>query len=263
VTTDRASAGSDGLDAIHSSRVIHFERGFNVRDIGGLSGLDGRCIRRGKIYRSDDPYHVSARDAMTLAELGIRTVIDLRAPSESGERGSSTWDGLGATVHAFPVVPEVPPVGAHGNYLEPGWTAELYMKMLDKSRHVQVNLWRALAEGSSGVSVIHCYSGRDRTGVIIALLLELLGVTEEQIVADYAMSALGMKRMLAWYDLNIPGGADTVTSNRVAMVTTAPETMEIFLAEFHDRYGSAEEYATDLGIMPSVAELRRNLLDDA
>jgi protein tyrosine/serine phosphatase len=206
---------------------------------------------------------VSAGDVQALGRLGIRTVVDLRTPQECGERESPMWDGLGATVHACPLVLQVPPHADHGRYLEPRWTSGLYLKMLSDNPEGHASFWRALAEGSCGVSLIHCLSGRDRTGIVVALLLEFLAVREADIVADYAMSAPGMERMLDWAELNLRGGVDAITSDRTAMVTTDPETMRMFLSQFRQRYGSADGYAEELGITAYVTELRENLLERA
>jgi protein-tyrosine phosphatase len=250
--------------AAENSRVIRLERGFNIRDVGGLHTSDGQRVRRDKVFRSEDLLYASTADVQALGRLGIRTVVDLRTTQECGERESPMWDGLGATVHACPLVVQVPPHAEHGRYLEPRWTSGLYLKMLSDNPEGHAPLWRALAEGSSrGVSLIHCLSGRDRTGIVVALLLELLGVREVGIVADYAMSATGMERMMDWIELNIAGGVDAVTTDRTAMVTTDPETMRMFLAQFRQRYGSADGYAKELAITPYVTELRRNLLEPA
>jgi protein-tyrosine phosphatase len=243
------------------ARVIRLDGAFNLRDLGGFHGRTGASIRPGKVYRSDDPLHASEQDIGVLAGLGIRTVVDLRTPLERGERGTPTWDRLGVPSYACPLAEQVSPLREHGRYLDSDWTASRYLLMLTGPPEPQVAMWQTLASGSDAVTLVHCLSGRDRTGVVVAVLLKLLGVDDESIIADYAMSSIGMRRMARWYDEHRPGDLDKITGNRQAMVTTAPETMHLFLERFRDRFGSAEEYATEIGVTDSVERLRANLLD--
>lgn len=259
--SSRIDEPGDPVADPHASRVVHLERGFNVRDLGGLPTTDGKQVRYGRIYRSDDPFHASSDDVAVLRRLGIRTVLDLRMAEECAERGTRTWDDVGAVVHACPLVDTVPEPSEHGNYIEPAATARLYVEMLTADLQRHPRMWRALADASSGVSVIHCWSGRDRTGIVVALLLGLLSVEEEHIVEDYAMSTPGMTRMLDWAEQNLPGGIREITGNRTAMGTTWPDTMRLFLAEFRNRFGSAAGYAREVGIEAEVDVLRENLLE--
>jgi hypothetical protein len=96
---------------------------------------------------------------------------------------------------------------------------------------------------------------------VVAPLLKLLGVDDKPIIADYAMSSIGMRRMAQWYDEHRPGDLEKITGNRQAMVTTAPETMRLFLAAFRDRFGSVDEYVAEIGVVDCADRLRANLLD--
>jgi protein-tyrosine phosphatase len=246
---------------VSGPRVMQFEQCFNMRDLGGLSTRDGHLLPHGRIYRSDDPFLISARDLDTFRELRITSVVDLRMAEEIAERGSATWQRLAVEHFAVPLVEGLPAMEDHTRYVDPDWVADLYLEMLVHGRSRHQRLWQALAHASPGRTVIHCASGRDRTAIVVALLLGFLGVDDDQIVEDYTISAVGMERMLNWLDANHPEKAEAVTGNRAAMVFTPPETMQLFLAGFRSRYGTFEAYADDLGVTDDVAVLRRTLLE--
>jgi protein-tyrosine phosphatase len=245
-------------------REVHFEQGFNMRDLGGLTTASGMHVRPHRVYRADDPFLLSRDDLVHLRGMGIDTAIDLRTSEEIADRGSAIWTELGVTHQARPLTAVLPPDEERGKYVEPAWTAALYQKMLDEGRSGHRALWDTMRQASGGRTVIHCASGRDRTGVVVALLLGLLGIDEEQIINDYALSAPGMERMLAWLTANEPGVLATLArsdSAVAAMIVTPPEAMRLFLDAFASTYGGFEGYAEQLGIDGLVPELRANLLE--
>jgi protein-tyrosine phosphatase len=212
------------------------------------------------MYRSDDPFLISSGDLESFRSLGITSLVDLRMADEVAERGSATWEELAVQHRRLPLVEGLPAMEEHTKYVDSAWVADLYLEMLTHGRSGHERLWRALAAASSGRVVIHCASGRVRTGIVVALLLGFLGVEGDQIVEDYSLSAAGMVRMMNWLDQNHPDKAEAVTGDRTAMVFTPPETMQRFLAGFGRQHGSFEAYAEALGVGEEVAVLRHHLL---
>jgi protein-tyrosine phosphatase len=108
--------------------------------------------------------------------------------------------------------------------------------------------------------MFHCSAGKDRTGVLAALLLGALGVPDETIVADYALSRDAMDRMVTWLQARATD-PETLARFSPAIRSAEPVTMEVFLAGMHDRYGTFDGYFATLGLTDTVASLRGALLE--
>jgi protein tyrosine/serine phosphatase len=109
--------------------------------------------------------------------------------------------------------------------------------------------------------VIHCAAGKDRTGIVSAVLLGLLGVPDKDIVADYALSGGAMVRFLAWLRAEYPDAKDELERSSAAIVAAEPETMALFLQRFRSVHGSFEDYAESLGMISAATALRAALLE--
>jgi hypothetical protein len=139
-------------------------------------------------------------------------------------------------------------------------TADIYLGMTSGAAS-RPELWRTLAEASSAPFVVHCVAGRDRTGVVVAVLLGLLGVEPAETAADYALSGPRMAAYRQWLREQQPGVLAAANVSEEAMVFTPPEVIHLFLERFAGRYRSFEDYAALLGIVEEVATLRQNLLE--
>jgi protein-tyrosine phosphatase len=252
------------VTSTRTDRWVRLDGTTNMRDLGGLPTVDGRRVRAGRLFRTDDPHLSTDDDAAVLAALGIRTVIDLRTRREVEQRGNRRWDELGVRRLPLPWWSHVPPIEHAHKYRDPRLTAGLYGDMHEGNLGAHADLWRALAEATAaGPTVVHCASGRDRTGIVVALLLSMLGVHEDAILEDYAMSAAGMKRMLAHLEATSP--PETLAAldlDKEAMVLTPPEAIGHFLDWVARRHGGIEGYAADIGIAELVPVLRTRLLTD-
>lgn len=148
----------------------------NARDLGGWTLADGTKIPYGRVYRSGRLSSVTAADLAKMRSLGIRTSIDLRGTSEALISGKDPGgaQGLSGTTSA----PMVGVASAGG-----------YKDIIDNQKSSVATAFRALAKSSSYPLIIHCTAGKDRTGVVSALLLELPGVPRQQIVQEYLLSS--------------------------------------------------------------------------
>jgi protein-tyrosine phosphatase len=114
-----------------------------------------------------------------------------------------------------------------------------------------------------GPVLFHCAAGKDRTGVVAAVVLGLLGVTPEVIADDYHVSASAMAAFVDWITLEFPEALDAMTSQPPEYLEAPADAMLAFLAEVDHRHGSMEGLARSLGVTDAVIErLRRTLLDD-
>lgn len=240
---------------------LGFERIFNLRDLGGMRTVDGRSLRRGLVYRSDDPHLATEADVEALRALGITTVIDLRLDEEVGVRGSAVWEALNVVPVRCSTLTKPPVPEDLARYIEPEFIRVEYFSMLGTA-DVAHRLWRALAAAGDRPRLIHCASGRDRTAIVVALLLEALGVDREHVLDDYAASAPGMERLLAHLDEHLPEVAAMSEGNRYSFVRTPRECMAAFLEAMDERWGSPVAYLEKLGVGPALERLRADLLED-
>lgn len=243
--------------------TLTLERVFNIRDLGGYPTQSGGSVIRGRIYRSDDPYLSTENDISALKALDISTVIDLRTPPELVERGAAVWQEFDVKHVVIPLTNLLPRPQDHGMALDPEWTANLYMTMMTDNRQAQHTLWETLAEACDKNVLFHCASGRDRTGIVAALLLAALGVADDFIAEDYSLSSSGMQRMLDWLSENSPEKLAVAASDDAALrafTSTPQKTMQIFLHRFQETYGGIDRYAADLGVQDAMARLRRTLV---
>jgi protein-tyrosine phosphatase len=240
-------------------RALQFERVFNLRDLGGLPTTDGRTVRPGLVYRSDDPHLATESDVEALRALGIHTVVDLRLDEEVGVRGSAVWEALDVVPVRCSTLTKAPVPEDLARYIDPEFIRVEYFSMLG-SEEVAHRLWGALAAAGDRPRLIHCASGRDRTAIVVAFLLEALGVDRTHVLDDYEASAPGMVRLLAHIDEHIPAAKPMSEGNRYSFVRTPRECMAAFLEAVDEQYGSPVAYLEKLGVDAELDRLRADLL---
>jgi protein-tyrosine phosphatase len=157
----------------------------NFRDLGGLPAAGG-AIRPGRLFRSDSLAYATESDAAHLVkDLRLATVIDLRGEHEVTQLGRGP---LAATRVDYVSAPITDVSGATD-------LVGHYVAMLDEKGDVLAGAIRLLARSSTLPAVFHCEAGCDRTGVLAAVVLSLLGVPDEVIAADYAATAAAMPQI--------------------------------------------------------------------
>jgi protein-tyrosine phosphatase len=237
---------------------VKFEHLHNFRDLGGYRAEDGRIVRRGRLYRSDSLGKLQGEDLLRFQALGVRTVIDLRYPFEIAARGRVP-EAEGLTYHNLSI--------EHRPYIQADIAADVDAVRFIADRYLEmaqdgvVEIRQALeilAREENAPAVFHCAAGKDRTGLIAALVLALVGVGEEDIVADFALTGLAAERVLADFLARHPERTYTWPDYGKAPAAI----MEIFLADLKAKHGSVHGYVTDaLGVDAEVvAALRLHLL---
>ncbi|MER5462300.1 tyrosine-protein phosphatase [Streptomyces sp. NPDC002668] len=242
------------------SRHIAFERLHNFRDLGGYSTADGRTVRWGRLYRSDSLAKLGGADLDRFLALKVSTVIDLRYPWEIEARGRVP-DREGLSYVNLSVEHRPYDQAAIDPAVDPWrFLADRYAEVaLDGAKELRQAL-EVIASNTSGPLVFHCASGKDRTGLLAALVLALAGVTEDDIAADFALTELATERLIA--DWRAANPERTLTWPGYGR---APEEiMRLFLADLAATYGSVYDYAVrHLGADDRlIAQLRARLLDD-
>ncbi|MFD8791426.1 tyrosine-protein phosphatase [Streptomyces vinaceus] len=244
-------------------RHIEFDRLHNFRDLGGYRSADGRTVAWGALYRSDSLGKLAGAGAGAGADwdrflgLGIRTVIDLRYPWEIEAKGRIpeperfTYANLSIEHRPYDqaaIDPDVDP----WRYL-----ADRFAEVTEDGVEEIRRAIELIAAGP-GPAVFHCTSGKDRTGLIAAFVLTLLDVSEEEILADFALTELATARLTADWHAAHPG-----RTMRWPSYGRAPaRILSLVLADLTARYGSPAGYlAGRVGITPATtARLRERLL---
>jgi protein-tyrosine phosphatase len=166
----------------------------NVRDVGGYPAAGGRRMRWRTLLRSDELTRLPAETRDALVELGLRQVIDLRWPEELVRAPNTFADSPGVRYTSIPLLADdpTPHAGLEG----------MYRHVLDARAPQLGEVARALLADGGLPAVIGCAAGKDRTGVAIALLLDLCGVPRDVIVEDYALSAAFFASPVAHMELD-------------------------------------------------------------
>jgi protein-tyrosine phosphatase len=238
----------------------------NTRDLGGYrTEQDGR-VRPGLLFRSDSPHRLAGEDAAAFGRLGIRTIIDLRSYAEIDRLGRPP---LGPEVRAYVHVPlrmtGTPGDITAGLRLDETLTlGTLYTRFVTQSGDELRTILRLLSDERSFPALFCCVAGKDRTGIVAALILKLLGVPDAAVAADYAATADSFGRFLELAAGDGAPGEPAAAHEAVrnaSLLGAEPETMLSFLDWIGAAYGSAEQLAAGFGIdEAAIASLRRNLL---
>jgi protein-tyrosine phosphatase len=175
----------------------NFKSLLNFRDIGGIPASGRKRIREGIIFRSANPDRLSKHDLEKLRLLNIRSVIDLRAPGEIGKRSKSVdhaekislpLDFQKATRERLrPVIYK-----KEAENIIAEISNSLYLEILDASGPAFRKVMELLASPERAPVLIHCHAGKDRTGILIALILSAMGVERELIIRDFMKSNVAL-----------------------------------------------------------------------
>jgi len=233
-------------------RHLDWEACYNARDLGGLPIMDGSQTRWQAVIRCDLLNRLTVPGQRALLAYGVRTVIDLRGPKEVAAEPSSfvNTDSATLTYLHLPLEKYYPHVSA---LISQATTrAEVYCITLDHYPDAVAAVLRAIANARPGGVVIHCHSGKDRTGIVTALLLSLAGVERTTIAADYAESQV---RLWSLYEKHVQevGGEDKLGFWH--RPTATAEMMYATLTHLDTRYGGVRNYLLAAGL--SVAELEQ------
>lgn len=219
-------------------RRLELAGSFNFRDLGGYETVDGRTVRWRRLFRSDALHRLTQEDVVQLYEIGLTTVIDLRSSYELEA------DGVGLLFEREILHRHVP---FHANPT-PRSPEEmqvdlftLYQQMLEQAQPCVNQVFSALAESETYPAVFHCAAGKDRTGMIGGLLLSALGVPDEEIIADYALTDIYMADRLEAMR-NSPEFKKRYANINPTWMRAEPATMANTLSFIASEHGSVKEF---------------------
>ena len=240
-------------------RRVRLEGCLNFRDLGGYAARDGRVVRRGRLFRSDALHLVTPSDVAILRdELGIRTIVDLRSREELRSEGRGPLAALPIRFHHVPLVDGLqrPEARAQASIR----LAERYFLLAEFAKERVAAALDTLA-ATDAPAVYHCAAGKDRTGVLSAVILGILEVPDETIVADYVLTAESLEAIQKRL-LQSEGYQSILATLPPDTMHAEAETMIQLLEQIRAKYGSMRGYAQAAGVgSDTLGRLEGNLLE--
>jgi protein-tyrosine phosphatase len=233
--------------ALADGRRLEVEGVFNLRDVGGYPAAGGRTTPWRTLLRSDALHRLDPAGGAVLAGLGLRTVLDLRTEAEA-EIAPTALVGLAdRRTHISILTGDLSAL--------PLELAAIYQYMIDDCGETIGAAIKVLAERGAFPALVHCSAGKDRTGIVVALILALLGVPDEVIAADYELSAvyLDTERTPAIAQLQASTGLGADLT-RPLLSSPAALILEV-LAAARAAGGSVDGYLLERGL--TTADLDR------
>jgi protein-tyrosine phosphatase len=247
------------------SREIKLEGVLNFRDLGGYKARGGKTVAWRRVFRSGEMHLMTPNDMTRLKEeLKIRTVIDLRSARRQEQTGIGNLAMMGINSYSIPLnminVSDAEKTTEILSRFTSSGEIYLYRIKLKGYGQGMIEALELIASPENHPLVFHCNAGKDRSGILTALLLGALGVAEEVIIGDYVLTAQSLKKFIERWD-NDPVTAG-IHKNLPAFDKVAePKTMAFFLTALKNKYGSSAGYLKAQGAAPSlVKRLEKALL---
>jgi protein-tyrosine phosphatase len=240
-----------------SERHLVLEGGYNVRDLGGYQTADGRLTRWKVLLRSGNLDKLSPIAQQNLIDYGVRAIVDLRDESEVEEAPNVFERSTSVIYHHLPLI-------GNGLSQDKIWKAksesyetlkDLYTIYLADCQRQIGTIVSAIAD-SEGCTLFHCFAGKDRTGVIAALILRTVGVSQAVIAEDYSLTEHHIKHLHEdWQKWATEQGQDRARFEEG--ISARAVTMMGLLETIAEEYGDAHGYLTQCGVLHGQIERLR------
>jgi protein-tyrosine phosphatase len=246
------------------TRLVPLAGPANFRDLGGYENRHARMVRTGVLYRSDSLSTLTDDDVRHCVDrLRLRTVVDLRAGHEVDRFRHGPLEAEGVSFLHMPIVDETrrpPDAETEAPGVDAMTLERIYLMMLDRFADRFAAVLGVIADAGSHPLVFHCAAGKDRTGLVAALVLGLLDVHDDVIAADYALTAHVMPTLIERHRARATTGHEPEVGRQM-WAAEAP-AMRAVLQDLRDRHGSIEGYVRAAGLgSAEIAALRAALLD--
>jgi len=223
----------------------------NLRDLGGYA-CQGGSTRYGAVLRSDQPCGLTEAEKDFLVAKGLTDVIDLRSDDECSEFPNAFADHSSVTLHHYNLKADL---GVVRTDIDDTMGA-LYVQTLESRGAVIASIVAVVAE-SPGLVLVHCFAGKDRTGIIAAMILLSLGVAEQDVIADYQVSEVHLSRKFERFLSLVPDFP-------LYKLSSGSENMKRMLDHIRATYGNASVYLEIHGFSrQSLDKLKTKLLVQA
>jgi protein-tyrosine phosphatase len=236
------------------NRILTVSGLYNIRDLGGLpTNFSNTTVYR-RFLRSDSPHAIDETGKTQLLDLGVRTIIDLRYADECTRTPNPLATHPEVKYHNIPLMVS----GVIENDAEDlTQLGAFYRFLLHNSQPAFAHVFTTMAE-QNGATLFHCQVGKDRTGVVAALLLSLAGTPQHYIVEDYVATASYITPLLPELRLHRPDRINPEQYER--LLDARAEFIDEFLREVTTRYGNAHQYLLRIGVSEFHIDTLRNTM---
>ncbi len=249
-----------------ADRLVRFDTCFNFRDLGGYVTESGARVRWKRLFRADTVHRLNGADLEAFRDLRLRSIIDLRSRHELDDHGRFRHADGAIVVHHLPMLDEVggptraipePPPDA-----PPLTAGDAYVFMADHGRQAIGTAVSLLAQPDRLPAVFHCTAGKDRTGILAAIVLSAVGVTDAEVVRDYMLTAESRTARDAYLRVHEPEYYAFVESLPSGMREMDAQAIPTLLSWIRAEHGSVAEFLLSSGVDHlTLAALKANLLE--
>lgn len=216
-------------------KILKLETTCNTRDLGGYETTDGKITKFKQFLRSDNTDRLTKEEIETLKNYGVKTVIDLRNEREILKSPDKFKDIEGVKYYNIKICP---PKTLKRN----ATITEIY---IETAKYTEGNglkdIFDTIANAEKGTILFHCIYGKDRTGIVSALILRLADVSKEDISADYAKSYELMK--------NAESMKELISERDTEISLSEPKYIEALIDFIENTYGGIREYLLACGVL--------------
>lgn len=240
-----------------AARFIALKGAYNVRDLGGYATREGRLTRSAALVRADSLHALTSSDREFLLTYGVRTVIDLRHDTEVSSAPNAMQNEPGITYHNLPLFRDLAPVWESGQ--RPADLTEVYLLVAEHAQEPLCQVFEVIAGTDEATILFHCTAGKDRTGMVAAINLALVGVPYETIATDYALTAqyFGPVRERLLKQALERGAPEAYAR----FLESDPRHILAFLQHIDERYGGPAAYLRAIGLnSQQIDRIRYRLL---
>ena len=250
------------MTTIAPQRYLGLEGSYNTRDIGGYPIQGGGWTQWKRFLRSDGMHRLTDDDQARLVAYGVRAAIDLRMPLETVETPNVFAESSDVSYHHCDIIGDSPALITPeevATVIPAARIAKSYTTWLDYRQAQFAEVLGKLADPGFGPAVYHCAGGKDRTGIISALLLGLAGVSRDVILDDYTLTSI------FHYRRSLMGGASAfekpvLSASEYEDRYCPRDGMARTLAHLDENYGGIEAYVRAIGLTEGQIESLRGML---
>ncbi|MBP0437085.1 tyrosine-protein phosphatase [Tianweitania sediminis] len=220
-------------------RHIRLKGAHNVRDLGGYLTPSGDPVPWRTFLRADALHDLDPEDVQTLLGLGLKTVIDLRSDAEIRHQPSAFADHGTVRYHHVSLFDGLAPFA---EMYDEGFDLSVrYVAAIGACRPALLSVAQIIAQAEDGAILFNCTAGKDRTGIVAAMLLSLAGVAKEEIATDYGLTAELAAPLMQKLRLQaVARGLDEAQAT--VLLSSEPAAMLAFLEHMDATYGGFQSY---------------------
>ena len=243
---------------LEPERFLPLKGCLNFRDLGGYRAGDGRTVRWRRLFRSDAIHPMTSEDAeYVFNELGVTTIVDLRNSSEIHRDGRQPTATPATRYHNAAFLEQLGTVPFDPSEDPSERLAGMYHWILQNSGHLIAGAFDTLAEADSLPAVFHCTAGKDRSGILAAVILGALGMDDKVILEDCALTNKRLDQLFLRLRA-IPGSEQ----RPIQAFAARPRAMQQLLSEIRGNYANAVGYLQAHGVAETTVDrLRGSLLE--